>query len=126
MFQLPGRLCVDHRLAILADATADAFFALDPHANSLITLGANQHDIRNMHRPFKLDDTRVHGASLGLNLALVLLTHVDSLDNHTANIGQDFDNLATLAPVLFPAADHFDSIAFPNLGIHGLAPTSQL
>jgi hypothetical protein len=49
-----------------------------------------------MDRTLEFDDAgRERAATLGLDLALVFLAHIDALDNHQASFRYDFDHLAT-------------------------------
>jgi hypothetical protein len=56
-------------------------------------------------------------------LTLVLGTNIHTLDDDTALIREDVDNLTALTFILEATADDFNSIAFSNLDSHLNTPT---
>jgi hypothetical protein len=112
------RRLVDQRLAFLADAVYAVFVMLDIHTSRLTAFGADQHNIRDVKRGFKLDATGINGAALSLDLFLMLRVDIQTLDNHALLIRQDLDNLATLAFLLDLPADNFNGITFTDLDFH--------
>jgi hypothetical protein len=81
-----GRLLVDQRLAVFANAHSfSVFLTLHAYAGWLTALGANYHHVGEMDRTLKLDDPgRQIAAALGLHLALMLFTHIHTLHHYTA------------------------------------------
>jgi hypothetical protein len=90
---------------MLANPDHLAMLALDLHPRGLMALGANQHHIRNVERRFELDDTRINGAPLGLDLALMLGVLVQPLDYQAFFARYHFDDFAFLTSILKPAAN---------------------
>jgi hypothetical protein len=94
-------------------------FTGNAYPRRLIALGANKHNIGDMDWTFKLNDPGGNvTAALGLNSALMLLAHIDTLDNNALFVHQDPNHLAPFAAVFFSAGDHFDLIAFANFHLH--------
>jgi hypothetical protein len=99
------------------------FIPLNAYASGFAALRTNQHHIRKIHRALEFDQTRVDSsAALGLNLALMLGAHVDTLHNNPMLIWNNPDNFAAFAFVFKLAIDDLYSITFTNLCFHHLAP----
>jgi hypothetical protein len=72
-----------------------------------------------MDLALKLDATGIYlPACLGLNLALVFGTDIDTLHHHAILIRQDIDHFAAFAFVFEAPTDDFYSVAFANLDSH--------
>jgi len=99
-------------LTLLADTVCASFVTLDTNPGWFTTLGADQHDIRDVKRSFKLHPARVNRATLSLDLFLVLGPNIHTLNDYPLLIWQDFKHVAALAFFLDLPADNFNGITF--------------
>ena len=88
---------INQRLAFLTDAVCAVFIALNTHTGRFTALRADQHYIRDIERGLELDAPRVNGATLGLDLALVLGMDIHALHHHPVLVRQNLDDFAALA-----------------------------
>jgi hypothetical protein len=119
MFLLQTSYLVYRLAAVLAYPFALAIRAFNANPGGFIAFRADQHDIADRHRSFKLDYARLHCAALRLGLFLVFFSNVNACHNDSAFFGQDFDHFAAPTFVLCAAADHFNGIIFSDLYSHG-------
>src|SRR5262245_22234463 len=78
----------------------------------LVRLRIHQHDVRQVDRPLALDDAALPEL---LRRALVLLDHVDVLDDHAALLAEHAQHLAALAALLPRHHDH--RVALPHVRV---------
>src|SRR5208337_2970809 len=116
---------INQLLAAFANSVRAGLIALNSNPYRLIAFRANQHHIRDINRPFKLNATGIDiSASLRLNLALVLGTNAYTLHHHTVLFHHHIDDFTAFAFVFEAAADNFHSIAFTDLHSHSNTPTA--
>src|SRR3989442_9174411 len=107
---------VDRLAAPLADAHLAAVGELlDPDADGPIAAAAHEEHVREVERALALDDAALTQL---LRRPLVLLDHVDLLDEHAPGADEHAQHLAALAALL--ARDDGDRVAPPDV-THGSA-----
>src|SRR3954451_8790003 len=94
--------CVENFAGFPSEADFAAVERLEADAGRLVALGIDMGDVRDVKHRFLLDDAAglAHG---GTGMAL---HHVDALNEDTAVLGQDAQDLAGLALVLAGDDDH--------------------
>src|SRR5271157_3961140 len=116
---------INQLLAAFANSVRAGLIALNSNAYRLIAFRADQHHIRNINRPFKLNSARIDISScLGLYLALMLGVNTNTLHHHTVFFHHHIDDFAALAFVFEAPADDFHSIAFTDFHSHSNTPTA--
>src|SRR4029079_73329 len=90
------------------DANFRIAFGNGLRAGALVRLAVEQRDVRDVNRPFFVDDSTLGGLLRGAGVAL---EHRDLLDNHA--IADDAKDLAALA--LVRTTDDDDFVAFTNV-----------
>src|SRR5271157_3707922 len=116
---------INQLLAAFANSVRAGLIALNSNAYRLIAFRANQHHIRDINRPFKLNPARIDISScLGLHLALMLGADAYALYHYAVFPHHHIDDFTALAFVLDAAADDFHSIAFTDLHSHSNTPTA--
>src|ERR1700690_4210796 len=117
------RSSINQLFAVFTNAVRTSFIALNTNAHSLAALRANQHHIRNINRPFKLNAARIDLASgLCLHLTLMFGMNTDALHHYAAFFHHHIDDFTALAFVFEAAADHFHSIPFTDFHSHSNTP----
>jgi hypothetical protein len=86
------RLAVNDGIAFLTNALNGIFRALNPYTRQFLALWANEHDVRDMNRSFKLNHTRVHRPSTCLYLPLMLFAQIYALNYDGRILGQHPNN----------------------------------
>jgi len=111
-------LPVDLSLAMFASANGFTVKALQTYTCCLTTLWADQHHIRYINGSFELNDPRIHGTPLSLDLALVLLSKIDSLNYNTMHIRDYLYNFTAFSFILKTATYDLYRITFSYLSFH--------
>jgi hypothetical protein len=94
---------------VLADPDfGPIFFYSESDTSTFITLGANQHNIGQINRGFKLNNTSPHLSTARLNRSLVLFDHIDTLHDDPLFARQNTLNNSASTPLI--TRDHFDSV----------------
>src|SRR5574340_99371 len=126
IFSLPDGLFVDYGFALLANPHRFAIIrAGETHTGYFAALRADQHDIGNVDGGLEADFAGGDGASLRLDLALMLGAQVYALNHNPAVLWQHTNDFAALAFIFQTAVDYFDRITFMNFQIHRFAPAPR-
>jgi hypothetical protein len=112
------RRLIDQLFTVLTHPVYTVFVALYTHADGFTTLGAHQHNVRDVKRGFELDSTGVYRSALSLYLFLVLGMDIQALDNQSSFIWQDFNHFTALTFFFELPADYFNGITFSDLDFH--------
>jgi hypothetical protein len=91
---------------------------MDSYSCSLVAFWTNQHNVRNINRTLKFDNTWRKTSALGLNLALMLFAHAHALYSDSTSFWGHFNHFTTSAFIVIATADYFNRIAFLNFCFH--------
>jgi hypothetical protein len=107
-------LFIHQSTAVFANPLRLAIHALDFYSARLIAARTNEHDIRDIDRGLKFDDARLQCPALGLILALVAFTDINTLDRDPPLLWQHFDHFAPFSFIITMSADDFNDVTSTN------------